>query len=137
MRCRAARVGSAGGRVGQPQPAHRHRTATPLALTGPARDLVHALKFRSVPGVAALMAAHVVHALPAGFFDPGATIVPVPAHPARRRRRGYDHADALARAIAARTGQQVAARARPGRRTRRTSARARGAPRACAAARSR
>jgi len=84
------------------------RTATPLTLTGPARDLVHALKFRSAPAVAALMAAHIVHALPAGFFAPGATIVPVPAHPGRRRRRGYDHADLLARAIAARTGQQVA-----------------------------
>lgn len=84
------------------------RCATPLALTGPARDLVHTLKFRSAPAVASLMAAHVVHALPAAFLDPGATIVPVPAHPGRRRRRGYDHADALARAIAARTGQPVA-----------------------------
>ncbi len=84
------------------------RTGTPLTLTGPARDLVHALKFRSAPAVATLMAAHVVHALPAEFFDPGATIVPVPAHPGRRRGRGYDHADLLARAIAARTGQQVA-----------------------------
>lgn len=77
-------------------------------LTGPARDLVHALKFRNAPAVAALMAAHVVHALPAASFDPRATIVPVPAHPGRRRRRGYDHADLLARAIAARTGQDVA-----------------------------
>jgi ComF family protein len=87
---------------------HIGRTVTPLTLTGPARDLVHALKFRSAPAVAALMAAHVVHALPAGFFDSSATIVPVPAHPGRRRRRGYDHADLLARTIAARTGQQVA-----------------------------
>ena len=102
-------------------------TATPLTLTGPARDLVHALKFRSAPAVAALMAAHVVHALPAGFFDPRATIVAVPAHPGRRRRRGYDHADLLARAIAARTGQPVAvALARAGGR----SAHQRGAGRA-------
>jgi ComF family protein len=84
------------------------RLVTPLGLTGPARDLVHALKFRAVPGVATLMAAHVVHALPAGALDPSATIVAVPAHAGRRRRRGYDHADALARAIAARTGQDVA-----------------------------
>ena len=51
------------------------------------------------------MAAHVVHAL---AMDPRDTLVPVPAHPGRRRRRGYDHADALAGAIAARTGQDVA-----------------------------
>ena len=73
------------------------------------------------------MAAHVVHALPAGFFDPGVTLVPVPAHPGRLRRRGYDHADLLARAIAARTGQPVAvALARAGGR----SAHQRGAGRA-------
>jgi predicted amidophosphoribosyltransferase len=54
------------------------------------------------------MAAHVVHALPPAFLDPGATIVPVPAHPGRRGRRGYDHAEALARALSARTGQPVA-----------------------------
>lgn len=84
------------------------RCAAPLALAGPARDLVHALKFRDAPGVASLMAAHVVHALPAGFFDPRAAVVPVPPHPGRRRRRGYDHADALAGAIAARTGLPLA-----------------------------
>ena len=92
----------------QPPGSHITNLATPLTFTGPARDLVHALKFRSAPAVATLMAAHVVHALPAGFLDPAATIVPVPAHPGRRRRRGYDHADLLARAIAARTGQDVA-----------------------------
>ena len=76
----------------------------PLALTGPARDLVHALKFRDAPAVAQLMAAHIVHALPVGLPDPRATLVPVPPHPGRRRRRGYDHADALAEALAVRTG---------------------------------
>lgn len=85
------------------------RTAAPLALAGPARDLVHALKFRDAPAVASLMAAHVVHGLPTGFLDPQAAIVPVPPHPGRRRRRGYDHADALARAVAARSGLPVAA----------------------------
>ncbi len=84
------------------------RCDVPLALTGPARDLVHALKFRDVPPVAALMAAHIVHALPAGLAVGGEVLVPVPAHPARRRRRGYDHADVLARAIARRTGRTVA-----------------------------
>lgn len=80
------------------------RSAAPLALAGPARALVHALKFGDAPAVAGLMAAHLVHGSPPGLLDGRATIVPVPAHPGRRRRRGYDHADALARALAARTG---------------------------------
>ncbi len=54
------------------------------------------------------MAAHIVHAVPCGGAGDGAVLVPVPAHPARRRRRGYDHADALTQAVARRTGQEVA-----------------------------
>lgn len=84
------------------------RVWAPLAFDGPARDLVHALKFRDAPGVARLMAAHVVLRLPRGLAEPGAVLVPVPAHPGRRRRRGYDHADALAGAIARRTDLPVA-----------------------------
>jgi predicted amidophosphoribosyltransferase len=83
------------------------RSFAPLAHAGPARDLVHALKFRDAPGVARLMAAHVVLRLPRGLVVPGVVLVPVPAHPGRRRRRGYDHADALARAIAERTAVPV------------------------------
>lgn len=84
------------------------RWDAPLALTGSARDLVHVLKFRDAPPVAALMAAHLVHALPPAVLDPRDTLIAVPAHPGRRRRRGYDHAEALAHALAARTGQEVA-----------------------------
>ena len=83
------------------------RTDVPLTLAGPARDLVHALKFRDAPAVADLMAAHIVHAVPGALADSRAVLVPVPAHPARRRRRGYDHADVLARALARRTGHEV------------------------------
>jgi predicted amidophosphoribosyltransferase len=36
-------------------------------------------------------------------------LVPVPAHPARRRARGFDHAGRLAAAVGGRTGRQVAA----------------------------
>jgi predicted amidophosphoribosyltransferase len=94
------------------------RSFAPLAHAGPARELVHALKFRDAPGVARLMAAHVVLRLPRGLLAPGAVLVPVPAHQGRRRRRGYDHAEALARAIAQRTQAPVrpllARRAAPG-----------------------
>lgn len=93
------------------------RCAAPLALAGPARSLVHALKFRDAPAVAGLMAAHLVHGLPPALLEPSAVIVPVPPHPGRRRRRGYDHADRLAHALAARTGARCAlVLARTGRR---------------------
>lgn len=72
----------------------------PLALDGPARDLVHALKFRAAPGVAAAMAWHVLDGAPPALLAPPAAVVPVPAHPWRARIRGYDHAGALAAAIA-------------------------------------
>ena len=55
------------------------------------------------------------HAPPA-LLAPGAAIVPVPAHPGRRRARGFDPADLLARALARRTGLPLAARPAPPRR---------------------
>src|SRR5207244_945253 len=45
---------------------------------------------------------------PVGLLAEGAVLVPVPAAPGRRRRRGYDHAEVLARALARRTGLPVA-----------------------------
>lgn len=90
------------------RPAGVDRAWAPLAHTGPARDLVHALKFRDAPGAARLMGAHVVLQAPLGLLDPGAVLVPVPAHPGRRRRRGYDHAAVLARELGRRTGLTVA-----------------------------
>lgn len=76
----------------------------PLAHDGPARALVAALKFR-----AATRAAHVMAApLAQHRYPPGAVLVPVPTHPARRRARGFDHAALLARAVSRRTGLEVA-----------------------------
>ena len=75
----------------------------PLAFAGPARDLVHALKFHGAAGVAGAMAAHVTDGIPPYVLARGWAIVPVPAHPGRRRRRGFDHAELLARALARRS----------------------------------
>jgi len=84
------------------------RAWAPVAFEGPARSLVHALKFRGALGVADVMAAQVVAGAPPGLLAPPAVLVPVPTHPARRRARGFDHADRLAAALAARTGLPVA-----------------------------
>lgn len=47
-------------------------------------------------------------ALPAGLLDE-AVLVPVPRHPARRRARGFDQAELLARALARQSGTPVRA----------------------------
>jgi ComF family protein len=104
-------------RCGLPVPCGRRCTAAgsaltrswaPVAFEGPARALVHALKFRGALGVADAMAAQIVATAPAGLLAPPATLVPVPTHALRRRARGFDQAERLAVAIAARTGLEVA-----------------------------
>jgi ComF family protein len=81
-----------------------------VAYAGVARDLVAALKFSGARPLAAVLAAHLAAGLPAALRD-GRTLVPVPAHPARVRARGYDQALLLARALAARTGAPLVPRA--------------------------
>ena len=94
------------------------RAWAPLAYDGVARDLVAALKFRGALPLAALMAAQVAANLPADLHpragppaDPGGpdvtahfAIVPVPPQRARRRRRGFDPAGAVAAGVAERLG---------------------------------
>jgi ComF family protein len=79
----------------------------PVAYDGAARALVRALKFRSAAGVAETMAAQVGARVPEPLLR-GATLVPVPPHPVRRRRRGFNQAERLALALGERTGLPVA-----------------------------
>lgn len=68
-------------------------------LEGPLRHAVHRLKYGDRPQ----LAARIVEATPlAGRLAPG-TLVPVPLHPARRRRRGYNQVELLVREIAGHT----------------------------------
>jgi len=80
----------------------------PLAHEGPARALVHALKFRGALRLVDVMAAQVAANAPPGLLD-GAALVPVPTDRARRRARGFDHAARLAAAVGRRTGRPVEA----------------------------
>ena len=88
------------------------RAWAPLAYDGVARELVGALKFRAALPVASLMAAHVAANLPPDLrggptrtADSGpVAVVPVPAQPARERRRGFDPAGTLASELAPRLG---------------------------------
>ena len=79
----------------------------PLAYEGPARAMVKALKFGRVAQLAETMAAQIAANAPGHALDGGA-FVPVPLHPARLRRRGFNQAERLAAALAARTGLALA-----------------------------
>jgi predicted amidophosphoribosyltransferase len=83
------------------------RAWAPLAFEGPARAMVHALKFHGAVGLAGPMAAQMVATAPPGLLAPDATLVPVPTPGRRRRARGFDHAGRLAAAVAERTGLEV------------------------------
>ena len=83
------------------------RVWAPVAYSGPARDLVGALKFRGAVGVAGAMAAQIAANAPPELLA-GATLVPVPLHPRRLRSRGYNQAGAIAAALAQRTGVALA-----------------------------
>jgi predicted amidophosphoribosyltransferase len=92
-------------------PAAFARAWAPLAYDGVARELVGALKFRGALPLAGLMAAHVAANLPADLRalaqDARAALVPVPPQPARRRRRGFDPAQALSAELSRRLGVPV------------------------------
>jgi len=79
----------------------------PVSYEGPARALVRGLKFRGAVGLASPMAAQIAANAPSGLLSRPAVLVPVPLHPARRRRRGYNQAECLAAALAERTGLDV------------------------------
>jgi ComF family protein len=83
------------------------RVWAPVAYSGPARDLVRALKFRGAIGVADAMAAQIVANAPPQLVD-DVTAVPVPLHPKRLRSRGYNQAAAIADAVARRAGLGIA-----------------------------
>jgi predicted amidophosphoribosyltransferase len=105
-RCGLPRAG--GGHARCPASGAAWRTAwAPVAYAGPATGLVAALKFRGALPCAQLMAAQIVAGAPPGLLAPGTVLVPVPTHPARARRRGYDQAQVLARALAGRSGLPV------------------------------
>lgn len=77
------------------------------------RSLVHALKYKSIPGMATYL---VKHSLAMGGCSIGQELamlpqplffVPVPLHRARYRERGYNQAERIAAALAVVSGGQV------------------------------
>jgi predicted amidophosphoribosyltransferase len=81
------------------------RAWAPVAYEGPGRDLVRALKFRGALALGDEMAALAVASAPRELLR--GVLVPVPLHPVRLRRRGFNQAAVLAEAIARRTALPV------------------------------
>jgi ComF family protein len=108
----------AGGRRCPARDAPFDRAWSAVAFEGVARDALHALKFAAARPLATVMAQQIAMRAPARLLAPQATLVAVPAHPVRRRSRGFDPADLLTRALARATGLD---RARPLRRSARAA----------------
>src|SRR2546423_1697061 len=80
----------------------------PVAYEAPARGLVTALKFRGASGAADAMASQIAANAPPGTLVAG-HLVPVPLHPRRLRKRGFNQAERLAGPIADPAGPPAAA----------------------------
>lgn len=95
---------------------------SPYVLDGGARRLVHALKYDGLSALAEPMGRLMAECLAGWGIHPD-VIAPVPLHPSRQRRRGFNQAVLLARALAGPAGFT----AEPGllRRTRNTAAQVR------------
>lgn len=80
--------------------------AAAFPYDGVVRPLIAALKFRGAVAIAGELAELMRPRLPT-WIDEAEWIVPVPAHPARRRARGYNQSLLLARALARGSDAQV------------------------------
>lgn len=76
---------------------------------GALRTAIHELKYGGQRRVAARLAeAALRESSVRALLEPGAVLVPVPLHPRRRRERGFNQSELLAREIARRTHAPVA-----------------------------
>jgi ComF family protein len=80
------------------------RLRSAVWLEGQAREAVHLLKYGGWPGMARVLAEAMRRLEP---LEPGAVLVPIPLGARRRRTRGYNQAEVLARALGAVTGLEV------------------------------
>lgn len=75
---------------------------SPLRFEGVARRALHELKYRNLRAIAPTLATYLVRSLRDTGYEPD-IIVPVPLHPRRARRRGYNQSFLLAREVAKET----------------------------------
>ncbi len=83
------------------------RAAAPFRMEGPASRVVHALKYDGARALAGPMGEAVAPAAEELAGGRPAVLVPVPLAPGRRRERGFNQADDLARAVGRAAGAPV------------------------------
>jgi competence protein ComFC len=88
----------------------------PLRYEGAGEEVVHALKYRSYfPVVEKVMAPMMVSVLDEKGFD---LVVPVPMHSGRKRRRGFNQAEVIARSVSRKINRPLSDKLEVVRRTR-------------------
>ena len=86
------------------------RIVAPFLMEGAAREAVHRLKYNNLRAIAPTLGALLADFLAARQVR-GDILVPVPLHPRRERRRGYNQAALLARDVGERLGIPVVSEA--------------------------
>ena len=89
----------------------------PLRYEGVGKSIVHALKYKAYTKVVEKLTAPLMFGVLDGDH-PFDAVVPVPLHPSRRRKRGFNQAELLARGLARPLGAPVSCALRAVRRTR-------------------
>lgn len=79
----------------------------PFVYSGPAREAIHALKYQGVSAIAEVMGRMMAERM-AAWAPPVEALVPVPMTGARRRGRGYNQAELLARQVSRLSGVPLA-----------------------------
>lgn len=80
-----------------------------LAYEGAARDLIHRMKYAGDPCAVLFLADAMGHRMrEVGRSFDGSCVVPVPLHPIRRRERGFNQTERLARRLGKRWGAEIA-----------------------------
>ena len=98
--CEDCRQALARSRMGARRDSALDGMAAVYSYHGPAGGMVRSLKFAGVKLLAEPMAADMAEAERAMEPTGIELVVPVPMHPRRRRRRGFNHSELLARGVA-------------------------------------
>jgi ComF family protein len=89
-----------------PWQSHSLRIVSGARYGAPLREAIHAFKYDGTPGLAEPLAPLLVDAWRSAALAAD-VIVPVPLHPRRRRERGYNQSELLARALSTACGVPV------------------------------
>jgi len=71
------------------------------------QTIIHGLKYRGYKSLGVQLGKLIAGQLPQDFFQDGTILIPVPLHPIKKRERGYNQAEYIARGIAEISGTTV------------------------------